>query len=48
MALNDRESKRGEAPLPRIPLPLAKGKGIKGMGFIRNEICFNLFPPTTL
>jgi len=25
-------AKRGEAPLKTIPLPLIKGKGIKGMG----------------
>jgi hypothetical protein len=32
--LNCRESKRGEAPLQKkIPLPLGKGKGIKGIGF---------------
>jgi hypothetical protein len=29
-----REFKRGEAPLQKnLPLPLVKGKGIKGMGF---------------
>jgi hypothetical protein len=27
------EFKRGFAPLSIIPLPLVKGKGIKGMGF---------------
>jgi len=26
------EFKRGEAPLTNLPLPLVKGKGIKGMG----------------
>jgi hypothetical protein len=31
------ESKRGEAPLLNIlPLPLNKGKGIKGIGLIDN------------
>jgi len=31
------ESKRGEASLtPLIPLPLIKGKGIKGIGLIKN------------
>jgi len=34
-----RESKRGEASLTQsIPLPLIKGKGIKGMGLINNLI----------
>jgi len=29
------ESKRGEAPLTKnLPLPLVKGKGIKGMGLL--------------
>jgi hypothetical protein len=33
------ELKRGEASLIiYLPLPLAKGKGIKGIGFNKNEI----------
>jgi len=34
-----KEFKRGEAPLKKLsPLPLVKGKGIKGMGLINNLI----------
>ena len=35
-----RESKRGEVPLKKqIPLPLIKGKGIKGIGLHDKNLC---------
>ncbi len=37
-----REYKRGEAPLRnKFPLPLVKGKGIKGIGFLTGDRVLN-------